>query len=226
MIVSRSRKSILLAAVVPSLLFGCALPREPTRTPRTAIEQLLLSQAITRSVKHLSVPVPSGQSVVVDLAGFPQDRSILQAPFVTPQVTTTTRPADLPVMRHEASDLPVIQSKIEARLGELGLPFRTRREEARYLLRVVVEALGTEQGETFFGMPPVQSVLIPFALPQITVYEEQRQRGYVRFTIDVYDARTGELIRSIPWYEGSAYYNQYTVFFFFSFERSDLVATP
>jgi hypothetical protein len=226
LIASRLRKPILLAALVPSLLFGCALPREPTRTPRTAIEQLLLSQAITRSMKYLSVPVPSGQSVVVELAGYPQDRSILQAAFSTPQVTIASRPADLPVIRHQASDLPVVQGKIEARLGELGLPFRTRREEARYLLRVVVEALGTEQGETFFGMPPVQSVLIPFALPQVTIYEEQRQRGYIRFTIDVYDARTGELIRSTPWYEGSAYYNQYTVFFFITFERSDLVATP
>lgn len=209
------------------LLFGCALPREPTRTSRTAIEQLLLSQAITRSVKYLSLPLPSGQSVVVDMAGFPQDRSLLQVPFAAPQVAATnTSPADLPVIRHEASDLPVVLGKVEARLGELGLPVRTRREEARYLLRVVVEALGTEQGKTFFGMPPVQSVLIPFALPQITLYEEQRQQAYARFTIDVYDARTGELIRSTPWYEGSAYYNQYTVFFFISFKGSDLVATP
>lgn len=164
--------------------------------------------------------------MIVEVAGFPQDRSILQAAFSTPQVTPTTRPPDPPVIRHEASDLPVMQGKVEARLGELGLPLRTRKEEARYHLRVVVEAIGTEQGETFFGMPPVQSVLIPFALPQITLYEEQRQRAYARFTMDIFDARTGELIRSTPWYEGSAYYNQYTVFFFFSFKGSDLVATP
>ena len=209
------------------LLFGCALPREPTRTSRTAIEQLLLSQAITRSVKYLSIPIPSGQPVVVDLAGFPQDRSILQVPFTTPQVAVATPSSTvLPVIRHEASDLPVVLGKVEARLGELGLPVRGSREEARYLLRIVVEALGTEQGKTFFGMPPVQSVLIPFALPQLTLYEEQRQQAYARFTIDVYDARTGELIRSTPWYEGAAYYNQYTVLFFISFKGSDLVATP
>ena len=226
MIASRLGQLIFLVAVGCPLLFGCAVPREPTRTSRTAIEQLLLSQAITRSVKHLSIPVPSGQPVVVEVAGFPQDRSILQPAFSTPQVTTSTQPADPPVIRHEASDLPVVQSKIEARLGEFGLPLRTRREEARYLLRVVMEALGTEQGETFFGMPPVQSVLIPFALPQITVFEAQRQQAYARFTVDIFDARTGQLIRSTPWYEGAAYYNQYTVLFFISFKGSDLVATP
>lgn len=226
MIVPRFRESILLAVIAASLLFGCALPREPTRTSRTAIEQLLLSQAITRSVKHLSVPVPSGQPVVVEVAGFPQDRSLLQAAFATPQIISPITPAEQPVIRHEASDLPVVQGKIEARLGELDFPLRIRGEEARYLFRVVVEALGTEQGKFFFGMPPVQSVLIPFALPQITVFAEQRQRAYARFTMDVYDARTGELVRSTAWYEGSAFYNQYTVLFFFSFKWSDLVATP
>lgn len=225
LIVPAFRTCILLAGIVPSLLFGCALTREPTRTPRTAIEQLLLSQAMTRSMKHLSMPVPSGQPVIVELAGFPQDRSILQARFFTPQITTTS-PVEPPVIRHEASDLPVVQGKIEARLGELGLSLRTRREEARYLVRVVVEALGTEQGVTFVGMPPVQSVLIPFSLPQITLFEVQRQRAYVRFTIDVYDARTGELIRSTAWYEGRAYYNQYVILLFLSFKDSDLVATP
>ena len=226
MIASRLGRLIFLVAVGCPLLFGCAVPREPTRTSRTAIEQLLLSQAITRSVKYLSIPVPFGQPVVVEVAGFPQDRSILQPAFSTPQVTTSTQPADPPVIRHEASDLPVLQSKIEARLGQLGLPLRARRDEARYILRVVMEALGTEQGETFFGMPPVQSVLIPFALPQLTVFEAQRQQAYARFTMDIFDARTGELVRSTPWYEGSAYYNQYTIFFFISFKGSDLVATP
>lgn len=222
----RFRESILVAVVASSLLFGCALPREPTRTSRTAIEQLLLSQAITRSVKHLSIPVPSGQPVMVEIAGFPQDRSLLQASFATPQYISPITPPAPPVIRHEASDLPVVQGKIEARLGELGFPLRIRGEEARYLFRVVVEALGTEQGSFFFGMPPVQSVLIPFALPQITVFDEQRQQAYARFTIDVYDTRTGELVRSTAWYEGSAFYNQYTVLFFFSFKWSDLVATP
>lgn len=227
MIVPRFRKSILLVVVVSSsLLSSCVGPREPTRTSRTAIEQLLLSQAITRSVKHLSSPVPSGQPVVVEIAGFPHDRSLLQASFATPQIISPITPPEPQVVRHEASDLPVMQGKIEARLGELGFPLRIRGEETRYLFRVVVEALGTEQGKFFFGMPPVQSVLIPFALPQITIFEEQRQQAYARFTIDVYDVRTGELVRSTAWYEGSAFYNQYTVLFFFSFRWSDLVATP
>jgi hypothetical protein len=225
LIALKLRKPVFFALLVSTVLSGCALTREPTRTPRTAMEQLLLAQAITRSLNHLAVPIPSRQPVVVELAGFPQDRSILQRTFAVPQAPTTS-PGDLPVIRQQASDLPVVQGKLEARLGELGLMLRTRREEARYFLRAVVEALGTEQGETFFGMPPVQSVLIPFALPELTLYKAQRQRAYARFTIDVYDAHTGELVRSTSWYEGAAFYNQYTVFFFFTFEGSDLTAIP
>ena len=54
--------------------------------------------------------------------------------------------------------------------GELGFRVRTRREDTRYVVRVLVQALGTEQRETFFGMPPVQGGLLPISLPQLTLY--------------------------------------------------------
>jgi hypothetical protein len=76
---------------------------------------------------------------------------------------------------------------------------------------VLVQSLGTVQGETFFGMPSVQSVLIPFSLPELTRYKAQVQSGYMRYSIDLYDAARGRLIRSTPWYAGSSYYNQYTL---------------
>jgi len=94
LIVPRFRESILVAVGASSLLLSCAGSHEPTRTSRTAIEQLLLSQAITRSVRYLSLPVPSGQPVVVEIAGFPQDRSLLQASFATPQITSPITPVE------------------------------------------------------------------------------------------------------------------------------------
>jgi hypothetical protein len=202
------------------LLSGCALTREPSRTPRTAIEQLLLSQSISRSMEHLTVPVAESESVNVEVVGFPSDRSLLQTSFPT---AAGNSPLGLHVLRHEASDLPVLHGKLEARLGALGLSLRSRREDAQYFMRVIVESLGTEQGESFIGMPPVQSVLLPFSLPELTIFKAQRQRAYTRYTADLYDVRTGRLLRSTPWYEGGAYYNQYSFLFFFTVHGSDLV---
>jgi hypothetical protein len=90
----------------------------------------------------------------------------------------------------------------------------------------MVESMGTNQGRTFFGMPPVQSVLIPFSLPQLTLYQEIDQLSQVRLYLDLYESRTGRFIRSTPSWIGSAYYNQYTIFFFFSFRTTDLVQVP
>ncbi len=105
---------------LPLLLIGCAMSREPSRTPRTAIEQLLLSQAMTRSLEHLSVPLTSGERIHVEIAGFPHERSTLESRFVE-SATGEASPALLRTLRHPVSDLPIMQSKIEARLGELGV---------------------------------------------------------------------------------------------------------
>ena len=202
-------------------LSACAFSREPSRTPRTAIEQLLLSQAIERSLRHLSLPLAPKQSVTISIAGFPHDRSVLQTPF--PSTSDLQTNQQLSVIRHQSSDLPVMQGKVEARLGELGLLVYPLEQDADFRIHVIVEALGTEQGQSFFGMPPVQSVLIPFALPELTLFKAQLQRGYARYQFDIFDAKSGELIRSTAWYEGSAFYNQYTFLFFITLEGSDLV---
>jgi hypothetical protein len=91
---------------------------------------------------------------------------------------------------------------------------------------VVVQSFGTSQSTSFFGMPPVQSVLIPFALPQITLYEAQWQSGYVRFSLHIHDNRSGRLLYMSPWYLGRTYYDQYTMLLFLTIIRTDLVDSP
>jgi hypothetical protein len=89
-----------------------------------------------------------------------------------------------------------------------------------------VQAFGTEQGETFFGMPPVQSVILPFALPELTLFKLQNQMAYMRCSFDIFESATGRHVRSTPWYVGSSYYNQYTILFFIYFRTTDLVLPP
>ncbi|MGQ0811705.1 MAG: hypothetical protein ACT4OO_10845, partial [Nitrospiraceae bacterium] len=97
---------------------------------------------------------------------------------------------------------------------------------APYLVRVMVQARGTNQGITFFGMPPVQSVIIPFALPALTLYELRNQQGYARISLDIFDAASGRFIRSTPWKIGTTFYNQYTYLFFFFTRTTDLTPAP
>lgn len=200
-------------------LAGCAISTEPTRTPRTAVEQLLLSYAVQRSMNALSIPLSPLKPVAVEVVGFPADRLILQDRFIH-------EPNELPVVPMSATDLAIVHGFAEGRLGVLGFPLQQSRHQTRYFLRLLVLALGTDQGQAFVGMPAVQSVLVPFSLPELTLYKAQRQKAYMRYRIDIYESATGRFIRSTPWYDGSAYLNQYTVFFFIYFRSTDLPLAP
>ena len=217
-----SEGAIQRAALVVLLAMacGCAQSREPTRTPRTSTEQLLLSHALTRSMSDLAVPLPPGKSVTVEVVGFPVDRLITQEPFTSSAALGAT--ADNSVVRMPGSDLPVVRGMLEKRLGELGFAVSPRRQDAAFLIRLIVLTFGTEQGVSFFGMPAVQSVVLPFSLPELTLFKSQRQNSYMRCLVHIYDLATGRFIQSTSWYDGSAYYNQYTVLFLFQYRTTDL----
>jgi hypothetical protein len=185
------------------LVSGCAFSRTPSQTVRTATEQLLLSQAIERSLHDLSVPLAEGSTVMIETVGF----AVPPTAFIP-------------------SDLNYARDTVAGRLGQLGFRIHPKDEESRYIVRVLVQSLGTVQGEAFLGMPPVQSVIVPIALPELTLYKAQRQSVYMRYSIDIYEAATGRFIRSTPWYTGSSYYNQYTFLFLFKYNSTDLILPP
>ncbi|WP_447976866.1 hypothetical protein [Candidatus Nitrospira bockiana] len=189
--------------VLMLLVSGCAFTQTPTQTVRSATEQLLLSSAVERSLTDLTLPLPEDSSVALEVAG-----------FAVPPVTVAS------------ADLTFVREAVAGRLGELGFRVRSRPDEATYLGRIMIQALGTVQGETFFGMPAVQSVLIPFALPELTLYKRQIQHSHMRFWIDLYEQATGRFVRSTPWHIGSAYYNQYTILFLITFYTTDLIEPP
>ena len=183
------------------LVSGCAFSRPPSQTVRTATEQLLLSQAIERSLHDLSLPLAEGSTVMIETVGF----AVPPTAFI---------PADMNYAR----------DTVAGRLGRLGFRIHPKNEEPQYIVRVLVQSLGTVQGETFIGIPSV--AVLGFALPELTLYKAQFQSGYMRYSIDVFESATGRFIRSTPWDTGSSYYDQYTVLFLFRYNTTDLILPP
>ena len=95
-------------------------------------------------------------------------------------------------------DFLFVRDTVAVALGRMGYRIRKRDDHPAYLVRVAIEALGTMQGLTFVGMPPIQSVVVPFALPELTLYKLQAQSGYARFHLDVFDNLTGAYKGSSP----------------------------
>ena len=92
------------------------------------------------------------------------------------------------------------------------------------IARVTLDAFGTLQDVTFFGIPAITAALL--VIPEIAFYKVQKQLGMTRLSIDFIEKKTGRLVRSTPLYEGDAYYNKYTVFIFVNFSDSDLLPPP
>ena len=159
---------------------------------RTAIEQLLLSQAVEQSADQLTLPLPPGASVVIE--------AVAPSP---------------PIL------VNVLRDAYSSRLGALGLRIRKDDKQAAYLIRIVAETLGTEQGFNLFGIPSVQSVLLPIAAPELAFYRNEYLTAMVRVSLDVYETQTGRHILSTPFYEGTKYFNQYTFAIFFGFRFTD-----
>jgi hypothetical protein len=186
----------LLALLTLTILSACAPIKElPNPDQATAIEQFLITQAVDLSLNNENAtPVPLQQGETVTLDT--TDLTIEKRFFI---------------------------GALGQWLGEQGLLLMPEARHANYRIQVLVQALGTEQSQSFFGMPAVQSVLIPFALPEITLYKAQYQRGYTRFRLDIFENTTGKFIRSTPWFEATTYFNEYTVFFFFNFHETNLL---
>ena len=218
----------LLWASIAALLASCTVPREITRTARSAIEQLLLSEALNRSLLDIALPVSTDQPLYMEVTG-------LQLGYVSPLVSipsvaasgetnTTTAPSN--GYFRPAGDLAFVRDAVATHLGVLGYRISKREDDASYLVRVVVQSFGTTQSISFFGMPPVQSVLIPFSLPQLTIYQNLAQDGYVRYGVEVIERATGRLLYTTPWHSHRTYHDQYTILFFFTFRVTDLEGAP
>lgn len=93
-------------------------------------------------------------------------------------------------------------------------------------VRLLIHALGTESGESFFGVPPINSGFIPIALPELALYRAAEQKGIARFQLELTDSATGTLVHRSRLFEGTVYFNQYTVLLWISFQRTDLLPPP
>ncbi len=191
-------RAMILAAATLSFATGCSTTQRNTQSPRTAVEQLLLSEAIKRSLPRESngvLPVPRGASIAINTVGMTPDQAFLQ------QV-------------------------VAGWLGQQGYLVQKDGKDATHRLDVVVEALGTELSGTFMGMPPIQSQLIPFSLPELSFYKSQYQTGYAKFHMNVFDMPAGNFMGSTSAFLADAYYNDYTVLFVLSHTSTDLPTIP
>lgn len=196
--VLKTKMYFMITAVAFSLfLSACSTTQKVTSSARTPIEQLLHSEAIARSLaKQNDVQLHIPAGAKVALS-----------------------------IAGLSADNPFAGEMISSWLGRQGY-IVDNSENAQYKIRVIVSALGTELGETFFGIPPVSASLIPISLPELSIYKSQNQVGYTNFQMDIYELPSGRFVHSTMPYTAEAYFNDYTFLFMFKFSKTDLINPP
>lgn len=189
-------KALCLSAALAGLLSACSTTQEITKSSRTATEQLLITEAVMRSLpKHrdLPFPIPRGSAVKLDVAGISADKEIVKGIVA----------------------------------GWLGLHgYIIQDENVSHRINIVVNSLGTELANTFFGIPPIRATLIPISLPELALYKSENQSGYTKFHFDIFESPSGQFLASSSSFIAGTFYNVYTVLLLFTFNRTNLISPP
>lgn len=174
-------KFILTVALLACSLAGCG-----TTQQRTGTEQLLLSEAVDRTVDQLDVSALSGRKVYLD--------------------TTYIRPVKGVVFVN--SDY--IVSAIRQRLTVSGCLIQDKKDQADYILEARVGALGSDSLEITYGIPASNALsqaasLVSGApamptIPEISVGKRNATLSTSKIVMYAYHRETGTPV----WQSGSA----------------------
>ncbi len=125
-----------------------------------------------------------------------------------------------------SEDHRFVADVVEGWLGRQGLAIREEGDEARYRLRMIVQAVGNDQDIDFFGMLASRSMWLPIALPQIVLYKKNREEGFARLYFDIFEAADGRYVRSTSPVDGNVYQTCYTLFVVIKWRRTDMTSPP
>jgi hypothetical protein len=111
-----------------------------------------------------------------------------------------------------------VANELQAR----GAVIVTEATKATHTVRIVVQALGTDQTESFFGVPAMSGII---PIPEIVLFKRNRQTARSRLRFTVIDARTGQTVGQAQEVEGRTVFTRLAILAF-AFEWSDVVDLP
>ena len=159
------------AAALVMVLSGCADPKI-TNTGRNAIEQMLLTTAVDRSVAKLDFRMLAKDKVRFDYS------------LLATQV-----------------DKNYVQASLESTVSAAGAIIALKPEEAKYVVRPICAALATEDNRIMFGTPslpiPVPDANLSLVIPELPLYKRINRYGICKLSVEILDAQTNKQARIV-----------------------------
>ena len=147
-------KDVIKAILLLLLLAGCT-SRSVSHTPRTAIEQLLLSTAVDKAFDKVRLPELSDKKVYLDFSNL------------------------------QSYDSEYVKSAFKGYVAERGATVIEQPEDANYIIQISCGALGNEYKDTLFGIPALPVPGSPMSSPELGLWKSVEQDGIAKFLITV-----------------------------------------
>ncbi len=145
----------LLSWIVLLSAGGCT-SRQVTNTPRTAIEQLLLTRAVDKALSKFSLAEIRSKKVFLDFSNL------------------------------EALGAGYIKTATRARFCKLGATLVEKPDEADLVAEVASGAYGTEYKKSLVGLPALPVPNSPVAFPESAFYKQTEQTGILKLLIFIH----------------------------------------
>ncbi len=146
------------------LATGCATLRT-SDTSRTGLEQLLLSDAVDKTLDRTPLPPVEGRKV-----------------FLDPQYL-------------DCVDKGYVLGTLRQRLLNGGASLVDKKEDSQLVIEVCSGGMGTDNSNSYFGMPGIALPgPMPISLPEVRLYDKSRQSGTAKLSIVAYDTASGSLV--------------------------------
>lgn len=171
-----NRLAIATALLAVCAASGCGTTRT-SNTARTATEQLLISDAVDRTVQQINFKVLAGENVFFD----------------------TTQMG-------EVVDKGYLVSCMRQHLLASGCVMKDKREDATFIIEPRVGVIGTDNHDLMFGIPAFSvpqlatGGVLPSSVPEIAFAKRRDQMGVAKIAVFAYRRETGEPV----WQSGMA----------------------
>ena len=151
------------------VLFGCIVfvgcsTTRTTDTARTGMEQLLISNAVDQTIAKTALPDVAGQKV------------FLEEKYL------------------DSIDKGYIVGSMRNKLLNAGALLVDKKEDSDITLEVCSGGVGTDNVESFIGVPGLTVPGLPVELPEVRLYEKKSQFGTAKLNVVAYDTPTGQTV--------------------------------
>ena len=140
--------------------FGCASSKT-SNTARTATEQMLLSNAIDRSLSNVSFDQMAGRKVFID------DKYL------------------------ESIDKGYVMGSLRHKTLAAGASLAKSADDADLVLEARSGGIGTDTEDSFIGIPSIGVPGMPITIPDMKLISRSKQMGTSKLGLVAYDPKTG-----------------------------------